>query len=257
MSTQRPRLAMLVGQGLSSRIMYNALADDFDVAMVIQEDRPSRRQLVRRRISRLGPAKVAGQLLFMCYDRLYLERRQRARIAELVARYQLDTAPIPEGAVTPVASVNSDRTIELLRQCAPDAVVVNGTRIISSSVLSCIPAPFVNTHAGITPRYRGVHGGYWALASRDAKHCVTVHLVDAGIDTGAVLYQEAIEAEAEDGFHTYPVHQTAKAIPLMKSALLDVAAGCLRPGPGIGPSRLWSHPTLFEYVRNRVLTGVR
>jgi len=258
MSAQRLRLLMLAGQGISSRIMYNALADDFDICAVIQESRPSRRQLVRRRISRLGPAKVAGQLMFMCYDRLFLQRRQQARINELVSRYQLNTAPIPEGIVDSVESVNSDLTIGLLRRHAPDAVIVNGTRIISPGILSCVPAPFLNTHAGITPRYRGVHGGYWALASRDADHCgVTVHLVDAGIDTGAVLYQEAIETEAADGFHTYPIHQTAKAIPLMKKALLDVAAGRVRPGQGIGPSRLWSHPTLFEYLRNRALIGVR
>ena len=40
-------------------------------------------------------------------------------------------------------------------------------------------------HAGITPQYRGVHGGYWAVVNNDPEHCgVTIHFVDKGIDTG-------------------------------------------------------------------------
>ena len=45
--------------------------------------------------------------------------------------------------------------------------------------------PVINMHAGITLRYRGVHGGYWALAEQHPEWVgTTVHLVDPGIDTG-------------------------------------------------------------------------
>ena len=61
--------------------------------------------------------------------------------------------------------------------------MVNGTRIISSRVLDSIGCPIINTHAGITPRYRGVHGGYWALAEGHPEEVgTTVHLVDKGIE---------------------------------------------------------------------------
>src|SRR5438093_9923670 len=51
--------------------------------------------------------------------------------------------------------------------CTP--VVVNGTRIISEAVLTASDAVFINMHAGITPKYRGVHGGYWALYNGDGE----------------------------------------------------------------------------------------
>ena len=55
----------------------------------------------------------------------------------------------------------------------------------TSPLLEAVPAVFLNTLAGITPSYRGVHGAYWALVQRQPDACgVTVHLVDAGIDTG-------------------------------------------------------------------------
>ena len=95
--------------------------------------------------------------------------------------------------VTEVPSVNSDLTIAELKRLSPAVVVVNGTRIIQEKVLGCVDAVFLNTHAGITPMYRGVHGGYWALASGDASNCgVTIHKVDKGIDTGSIVAQATI-----------------------------------------------------------------
>jgi folate-dependent phosphoribosylglycinamide formyltransferase PurN len=72
-----------------------------------------------------------------------------------------------------------------LKAINPDLVIVNGTRIISKKVLSSINSKFVNIHVGITPKYRGVHGTYWALVNNDVENSgVTVHFVDEGIDTG-------------------------------------------------------------------------
>ena len=60
--------------------------------------------------------------------------------------------------------------------------------------LGSLGCPVVNVHAGITPRYRGVHGGYWALAERHPEWVgTTVHLVDPGIDTGAILAQATFD----------------------------------------------------------------
>jgi methionyl-tRNA formyltransferase len=111
---------------------------------------------------------------------------------------------------------------------------------------------------GITPLYRGVHGGYWALAMNDSAHCgVTVHLVDEGVDTGAVLYQSTIAVEGSDNFSTYPIHQIAKAIPMMRSAVNDAAERRLAPRAAGGSSHQWYHPTLFFYLRQRLFKGVR
>jgi methionyl-tRNA formyltransferase len=103
-----------------------------------------------------------------------------------------------------------------------------------------------------------VHGGYWALANEDAAHCgVTVHLVDRGIDTGDVLYQETISPTDKDSFNTYPLLQLTRAIPLMKQALRDVSQRTLHPQKPDLPSRLWYHPTLWEYASVYLKRGVK
>jgi folate-dependent phosphoribosylglycinamide formyltransferase PurN len=149
--------------------------------------------------------------------------------------------------------------VEALKRSAPRVVVVGGTRIISGEVLDAVAAPFLNMHAGMTPRYRGVHGGYWALASGDREHCgVTVHVVDRGVDTGAVVAQARIEPTSRDSFATYPYLQLVTGLPLLVGAVRAALRGTLAESEGVpGPSRQWYHPTAWGYLATRVRRGVR
>jgi len=156
-----------------------------------------------------------------------------------------------------VPSVNSPECIGHLQRLQPQAILVVGTRIIDREVLRAIDAPFINYHAGITPKYRGVHGGYWAKAEGDQHNFgVTVHLVDEGIDTGGVLYQGRLAPTAQDNYSTYPYLQLAAALPLLERAARDAEAGTLRTQKVDLPSRLWSHPTLWHYIKTGWRSGV-
>ncbi|MBE1162294.1 formyl transferase [Dyella acidiphila] len=253
----KTRIVLLAGDGLSTRGMYHGLKDEFDIVAVVLEQKPSALKMLRYRARTLGILQTLGQLGFIIYSRL-LGRASHARIEQLLQKHELSDAPIPEQVITHIASANERGVAKRLQKLSPHAVVVNGTRILSKKLLASVEAPFINTHMGITPTYRGVHGGYWALASDDLAHCgVTVHLVDPGVDTGGVLYQALIKPEMEDNFATYPVLQLAEGVPLMRAALRDVAAGRLTSRAGEGPSRQWYHPTLFGYWTTRLKRGVK
>jgi methionyl-tRNA formyltransferase len=160
--------------------------------------------------------------------------------------------------------VNDEATLALLRGLRPSVVVVHGTRVIAPHVLRGLPCPVVNLHAGITPGYRGVHGGYWALVEGRAELAgATVHVVDEGIDTGPVLAQATFAPTAADSIVTYPYLQLACGLPLLVEEVrrlladgLAPAAAPTRPG-GEVESRLRWHPTLWGYVRKRLTTKVR
>lgn len=253
----RARIVLLAGDGLSTRVMYHGLREEFDIVDVILEDKPSTRKMLGYRARTLGLLQTAGQVGFILYNRL-LGRASRPRIEQLLHRHGLSDAPIPAQAITHVGSANERSVVRRLQKLAPQAVVVNGTRILSKKLLAAVDAPFVNTHMGITPAYRGVHGGYWAMASDDRAHCgVTVHLVDPGVDTGGILYQALITPEADDNFSTYPILQLAQGLPLMEAALRDVAAKRLAPRASEGPSQQWYHPTFFGYWKTRLHSGVK
>jgi folate-dependent phosphoribosylglycinamide formyltransferase PurN len=250
---------MLAGHGDSTNIVYHALARDFRVERVLLEDAPARMAFLKRRAKKLGVRKVLGQLAFRAVLVPALQRRARARIDEIARDYDLRRDEPPAAVVQRVSSVNDDETIEALRALAPAVVVVNGTRIISDRVLKAVPSRFINIHTGVTPLYRGVHGGYWALVDGKPRACgVTVHLVDEGIDTGGILAQALIEPTAADSFVTYPYLQVAAALAPLAQCVRQVLEGRVEVvAAPPGPSRLFSHPTAYEYLRNLIATGVK
>ena len=250
------RVVVLTCDGETGRIAARYLAACFPALAVIVEEPVSRSLLLRRRIKRLGLVHVGGQLAFMAFQRMQ-QRASNRRIAEIVRAAGLD-ARWPDGhELIPVPSVNSSECIGQLRRLQPVAILVVGTRIIAGEVLRAVDAPFINYHAGITPKYRGVHGGYWAKAQGDdGNFGVTVHLVDQGIDTGDVLYQARLAPTGRDNYSTYPYLQLAAALPLLERAARDAVAGTLRPEKVDLPSLLWSHPTLWRYINTGWSRGV-
>jgi phosphoribosylglycinamide formyltransferase-1 len=254
------RVLLLAGPGDTTDIVANYLAARVPDLQVVVEHSPSRLQLARRRAKRHGWPAVIGQVLFVVVALPFLRRRGRHRIAAIVSEAGLDTSPYP--VRFRVDSINGPATVELLEATHPDVVVVNGTRVIAASVLDSIGCPIINTHAGITPTYRGVHGGYWALADGRADQVgTTVHLVDQGIDTGGVLARATFGVTDEDTIATYPYLHLAAGLPLLADQIELVLAG-QKPTPLIdevtdGESRLRLHPTLWEYGRRRITEGVR
>lgn len=255
----RPRVVLLAGRSELSAAVYHALTEVADVALVIEEDPPSKLTMVKRRAKRLGVLAVVDQLLFIGFVSPLLKQTSAARVRALIAESKMSVAPMPDAVVRRVSSVNDASTVELLRAAAPDVVVVNGTRIIARRVLESVGAPFINTHVGITPAYRGVHGAYWALAEGKPDLAgVTVHYVDAGIDTGAVIAQARIDPGPEDSFWTYPALQLAAALPLLKRAVVETHHGGRRTvEPLAKASRLYYHPGLSQYLLHWIRDGVR
>jgi folate-dependent phosphoribosylglycinamide formyltransferase PurN len=241
-------------------ILYNSLcAEALSPTRVIVEQSEPKLKFLERRVRRFGLIKVVGQVAFRTIVMPLLKLSSRRRTSEIVKRFALDPSPIPSKALLTVSSVNTTECISALRALEPDVIVVSGTRIISNKVLTSIPSVFINIHAGITPMYRGSHGGYWSLVQNDRASCgVTVHQVDAGVDTGPILGQSTISPARDDNFFTYGLLQQAAGLPLLKRAIAQVWEGRLvAVNPPQGASRLWTHPTIWEYLYYRLRFGIK
>jgi folate-dependent phosphoribosylglycinamide formyltransferase PurN len=247
---------MLAGRGMSTDILYNSLRSEFDIHAVILEKPVNRKDFLVKRIKKLEAWKVFGQVIFQLFIVRILDIRSSKRKKEILNEYGLDESSLPADKVINVSSVNDPATIKVLKEINPEIVVVNGTRIISRQVLESFPgAVFINMHVGITPKYRGVHGGYWSVVNDDEKNFgVTIHYVDTGIDTGSIIYQATAPRSGSDNFVTYPLLQLAAGIPLLKKALEDLPTGRAK-NENRGESRLWSHPTAWQYLYQRLFKG--
>ncbi len=245
---QSKKIVFLASDCESSRWVYNALAKEFTFEKNIIEQPITKKDLFKNRVKRIGFIKVAGQVMFSILVVPFLKRKAIQRKAELVKKYSLDDTRFGIANTSRISSVNEDACKQFLQQIQPDIVVVNGTRIISKKILQCTNAIFINMHVGITPWYRGSHGGYWALYNNDASNFgTTIHLVDTGVDTGGVIKQVFAKPDKMDNFTTYAVLQIAVGIEALKSSLSEVISGNYKIKKNIEKGTMYYQPTIWQY----------
>jgi methionyl-tRNA formyltransferase len=249
-------IVVLTAGGVLSRIVVNGLADRLGHLTVIEEQQETKAEIIRRRARLLGWPQTLSQVAAGILIRM-LAGRRNARIGEIVRAHNLDTSVRPGITVHRVASINSPEARQLLTGLAPSAVAVYGTRILKAATLKSVAAPIINYHAGINPKYRGQHPGYWALVNNDPENAgVTIHLVDEGVDTGSVLYQARCAFDTADTISSYQYVQAARALPLFAQAVEDALNDRLQPRQVALPSRQWFPPTLGRYLATGLVRGV-
>lgn len=252
------KIVILGGHGEFVNIVYNHISAKYEIEKVILEHGVGASTLLKRRCKKLGVIKVIGQLLFKLYSEIVLKPTSSKRIHEILFENTINQSAVPQDKVIELNSVNSNECIELLKTISPDLIFVMGTQIISERVLLSVDSTFINMHMGITPLYRGVHGGYWALAENDPEHCgVTVHLVDKGIDTGGVISQAKIYPTAKDTFLTYPYLQLVEGIKLFLDVIDRFEKENLFVQKTNLPSKIWTHPTLGQYFKKYLQHGIK
>lgn len=241
------KIVFLASDCESSRWVYHALKEEFLFAAVIIEKPVSKKTVFKNRMKKIGFARVMGQAMFSLMIAPILKWKASKRKAELINQYHLINNDFDEN-VKHVSTVNDEACKEILQQLNPDIVLVNGTRIISKKTLESTSAIFINMHVGVTPMYRGSHGGYWAIHNNDVENFgTTIHLIDAGIDTGAVLKQVFIKPDKADNFTTYPLLQTAIGITALKTVLPQVMKGDFNVKQHSEKGKIYYQPTVWEY----------
>jgi hypothetical protein len=247
-TTDGPILVMTAG-GANPQVMINALSARWPGRIQVIEEQPeSKGTILKRRARRLGWLTALGQLGTMIASRLTKQVAAR-RSAEIIAEYGASSTPDAAIPVTRVPSLNHASCHEAVARLAPSAIFTISCRILSAKTLAAMPCPVINFHAGINPGYRGQMGGYWALVEGDAAHFGgTVHLVDAGIDTGDTLYQQRVTPARTDTIATYPLLLTAAGTQIAIQALEDVFAGRLDPYQPAGRSALRYPPPIWTWI---------
>ena len=71
-------------------------------------------------------------------------------------------------------------------------------KILGKDFLDRFEGRTINTHPALLPAFKGAHGVRDALAYGAKVTGSTVHFVDAGVDTGAIIAQEPVRVLPED-----------------------------------------------------------
>ena len=249
-------VAMLIQPSPNPEIVVNAVKTVFPNLVVIEEQPESKKLFIRRRARKLGWVQALGQLATMVVSK-YGKRFTTRRSAEILEEFAANPAVDSRIRRVAVPSANSPDFLEALAKIQPAALLLVSTRMLKAGTLDAISCPVLNFHAGINPQYRGLQGGYWSLVMADAENFgATVHLVDAGVDTGGVLYQQRLRPSKRDTMQTYPLLQTAASTGIILDALQDAVIGNLKPLKIAAPSRQWYHPPIWTWLWNGVTRGI-
>lgn len=109
----------------------------------------------------------------------------------------------------------------------PDLVVSAGfMRILGTAFLARFPGRILNTHPALLPAFPGAHAVPDALRYGVRVTGCTVHIVDAGMDTGPILAQRAVEVRHGDDVET--LHERIKVVE--RRLLIDVLEALANSG---------------------------
>ncbi len=107
----------------------------------------------------------------------------------------------------------------------PDLVVSAGfMRLLGPQFLAAHVV--VNSHPALLPCFPGAHAVADALAYGARVTGCTIHLVDAGVDTGPVVAQQAVEVREDDTVET--LHERIKVVE--RVLLVDTVGRLVRNG---------------------------
>ncbi|WP_349434728.1 formyl transferase [Pararhizobium sp. A13] len=257
METVRDKpIVIVTAGGRNPQVLINALNARFSNVTVLIEQPESKTLFLRRRARKLGWMTAAGQFATMVVSKIG-KRFTEQRAEDILRDYGVSAAVDPTIPVTEIESINSAAAIEHIRQTDPAVMFLVSCRMLSTLTLAAMPCPVVNFHAGINPQYRGLMGGYWARVRNDEENFgATVHLVDAGVDTGDILYQSRVKPSKSDTLHTYPLLQTAASTDIAIRAVEDALSAALKPLRANGTSRQWYHPPIWTWLWNGFTRGI-
>ncbi len=135
-------------------------------------------------------------------DRLRVEAWARAANVALIA----------PGALAP----EHLRDVDLLLVCRFE--------ILRAPVFTAPRWGTLNVHSALLPAYRGVHPVSWALVDGAAETGVTVHGIDAGVDTGPIVAQRRVTIRDDHDLHSLTADIDAASAALVAELFVGMDA---------------------------------
>ncbi|MDF7825228.1 phosphoribosylglycinamide formyltransferase [Pontiellaceae bacterium B12227] len=146
---------------------------------------------------------------------------ERARKHNIPAIY-FDCAPFK----TKLDGEAEQQVLQTLKEHDVNFIALAGfMRIVKDGLLNAYAGRMINIHPSLLPSFPGLDGGKQAFDYGVKFTGCTVHFVDAGVDTGAVINQKIIAIENDDTLETMMTKLHAQEHVAYPEALQWIAEG--------------------------------
>jgi len=184
-------LAALRQQELRARGIVALAPEKPTFSGLMRKTRERGAEKILQRFSSNGKAnsiKLYGELPAGDSDHSVPEHLKNGHAEMTIAEY----AELHQIEMAVVRDLNGDESVAALKRMNTDILLLGGVPIIRANVLAAPKVCTLNVHMALLPKFRGMNVAEWSILCGAAVG-VTVHLVDPGVDTGAILYREQID----------------------------------------------------------------
>jgi methionyl-tRNA formyltransferase len=144
------------------------------------------------------------------------EGTRRPLVAAAAARHGLD--------VLPASMLRDGSFAGSIRELDVDLLVNVHSLFVLGSEIICAPhIGSFNLHPGPLPEYAGLNAPSWAIYQGETTHAVTVHWMDARIDSGPVAYRASFAIDRADTGLSLTAKCVRHGVPLLLRLVADAA----------------------------------
>jgi phosphoribosylglycinamide formyltransferase 1 len=168
--------------------------------------------------------RVPAQVALVLSDVADAGILERARERNIPARY------LPPGKFRTKLDEETERTyIEALRSAEVDLVVLAGfMRVLKDGFLRAFAGRIINIHPSLLPSFPGLEAWKQAFEHGVKVTGCTVHFVDAGVDSGPIIGQQAVTVLDDDTPETLHQRIHAAEHELYPRCVAALASGRVR-----------------------------
>ncbi len=126
----------------------------------------------------------------------------------------------------------NDALAETVGSLKPDLVVLAGfMRVLGAPLLEGFPGRIINVHPALLPAFPGHNGPQDALEAGVRVAGCTVHIVDAGVDTGPIIAQAAVPVIDGDSAESLHARIQVQEHRLLPAVIHQIAIGAITLDP--------------------------
>lgn len=138
--------------------------------------------------------------------------------------------------------IKRPEAVEQLKTYEADVFVVAAFgQFLSQEILDMPPHGCLNIHASLLPRYRGASPIQHVIIEGEEKTGITIMQMDAGIDTGDILYQKELLIDRQDTYSTLYDKLTHLGGLAIVEALELLMHGALQPRKQLDEDSCYAH----------------
>ena len=256
------RIVLLVGSKIHNLYTLALFLEDKNINVVgacIADKRTKGVDLsyLRHSIKKEGALVVLSQILQRVLYKILNSKKDTQIHKRLYDKDKIESVLSSwQGPVHYTDDFQNKTTYSWIKKQSPDLIVVHTPYWVGKKIRDLVNNNIIGGHPGITPLYRGIHSPFWALYKNDAGNVgYSVFFLDAGVDTGDVIYQGKIEIEKGDSYITLGWKGMIEIARNQLRIVRNWTQGAEIPRRkhiNIPPNSNYSHPKLYDYIKYRI-----